>query len=360
MMSQPASQPLSSVIGSANPIVVRPVDADDADELLYLAGLLDTLNLPRDQEAIASIIATSQTSFAALGDLVAATSDSSVAGARMHTLVAVQQDHVLGTASLLSHHGTPDDPHYYLRVVEHTFHSKQLGTQRTRRLLRLEHDETPWTEFGGLVVHPEARGRGIGKLLLAARLLLVTMHAAQFCTRFLAELLPPRRSDGGNAFWDALGSPLTGLNYYRADLLCRSNKEFIEALFPHHEIVLELLPEAAQGVVGEVGPTTLPARRMFERVGFHYLGTVDPFDGGPHYGAQWQDIEALQRSHRLVCLDDPPIHTHTHLLLGNPLMHRFTAAPCQVQGHGMRLYPDTAEELDLHAGELVWCAPLDW
>lgn len=359
-MSQPSSQPVSLVRGSADPIVVRPVCTDDTDALLYLAGLLDTLNLPRDREAIASIIATSQASFSALSDHATAISGSSVTGARMHTLVAVQEDRVLGTASLLSHHGTPVDPHYYLRVVEHTFHSKQLRTQRTRRLLRLEHDEIPWTEFGGLVVHPEARGQGIGKLLLAARLLLVAMHAAQFCTRFLAELLPPRRTDGGNAFWDALGGPLTGLNYYRADLLCRSDKEFIESLFPHHEIVLELLPDVAQAIVGEVGSATLPARRMFERAGFRYVGTIDPFDGGPHYGAQWQDIEPLQRSQRLVCLDDPPTHTDTHLLLGNPLSHRFTVASCQVQGYGMRLHADTAAELNLQAGDLVWCLPLDW
>jgi arginine N-succinyltransferase len=323
--------------------------------------LLDTLNLPRDREAITSIIAMSQAGFAVLSDSAIKTiSGSSVADARMHTLVAMQEDRVVGTASLLSHHGTLDDPHYYLQVVEHTFHSKQLGTQRTRHLLRLEHDEIPWTEFGGLVVHPEARGQGIGKLLLAARLLLVTMYAGQFCTRFLTELLPPRRADGGNAFWDALGGLLTGLNYYRADLLCRSDKEFIESLFPHHEIVLELLPEAAQAIVGKVGPATLPACRMFERAGFRYLGTVDPFDGGPHYGAQWRDIELLQRSHRLVCLDDPPTHTATPLLLGNPLTHRFTTAPCQVQGHGMRLHADTAEELGLQAGDFVWCLPLDW
>lgn len=338
--------------------MVRPVCMHDADDLLDLAGLLDTLNLPRDREAIASIIATSQASFAQLnGPATAQPVD-----ARIHTLVAVQAGRVLGTASLLSHHGTPDDPHYYLRVVEHTLHSKQLGTQRTRRLLRLEHDETPWTEFGGLIVHSEARGKGVGKLLVAARLLLVAMHASQFCSRFLAELLPPRRADGGNAFWDALGGPLTGLNYYRADLLCRSDKEFIESLFPHHEIVLELLPEAAQAIVGQVGPATLPACRMFERVGFRYLGTVDPFDGGPHYGAPWQEVEPLQRSQRLVCLDGRPgpDHADTHMLLGNPLTHRFTAAPCQIQGYGMRLHTATAEELSLQAGDLAWCLPLDW
>lgn len=358
MMNQPSSQPSSPAAPSTHPIVVRPVCIDDTDDLLHLAGLLDTLNLPRDREAIASIIATSQASFA---QLTASPIDTDTAmEARTHTLVAVQDKRILGTASLLSHHGTPDDPHYYLRVVSHTLHSTQLDTQRTRHLLRLEHDETPWTELGGLIVHPEARGQGIGKLLLAVRLLLVAMHAAQFCSRFLAELLPTRRADGGNAFWDALGGPLTGLNYYRADLLCRSDKEFIKSLFPHHEIVLELLPKAAQVIVGEVGPATVPARRMLQRVGFQYLETVDPFDGGPHYGAEWQDVEPLRRSRRLVCLDDPPARADTHLLLGNPLTHTFTAAPCQTRGHGARLHASTSRELSLQAGDLVWCLPLDW
>jgi len=71
---------------------------------------------------------------------------------------------------------------------------------------------------------PAARGQGVGKLLVAARLLLVAMHRERFCRRLLAELLPPRREDGGNAFWDAVGAPLTGLSYYRADLLCRTDK----------------------------------------------------------------------------------------------------------------------------------------
>ncbi len=360
MMSQPSSQSSLSATLSCHPIVVRPVCADDTDELLHLAGLLDTLNLPRDREVITSIITASQTSFSQLANIDTDLDTSPPIGVRTHTLVAVQDKRILGTASLLSHHGTPDDPHYYLRVVEHTLHSTQLDTQRTRRLLRLEYDETPWTELGGLIVHPETRGRGVGKLLLAGRLLLIAMHEAQFCTRFLAELLPERRADGGNAFWDALGGPLTGLNYYRADLLCRSDKEFIKSLFPHHEIVLDLLPEAAQVIVGEVGPATLPACRMLQRVGFQYLEMVDPFDGGPHYGAQWQDIGPMQRSRRAVCLDDPPTQADTHLLLGNPQTHQFTAAPCQIQGHGIRLYATTSQELNLKAGDLVWCLPLDW
>ena len=142
---------------------------------------------------------------------------------------------------------------------------------------------------------PRRAGKVLGKLLVAARLLLVAMYRAHFCPRLIAELLPPRRQDGSNAFWDALGGPLTGLNYYRADLLCRTDKEFIDALFPRHDVVLELLPPAAQEVVGQVGPATVPVYRLLQRAGFRYLNTIDPFDGGPHYGATLEEVQPIQQ-----------------------------------------------------------------
>jgi arginine N-succinyltransferase len=247
-----------------------------------------------------------------------------------------------------------------LRVVEQTFHSKQLNTKRCRHLLRLEHDEVPWTELGGLVVHPQARGQRIGKLLVAARLLLVAMHREHFCPRLLAELLPPRRSDGSNAFWDALGEPLTGLNYYRADLLCRTDKEFIESLFPQHEIVLELLPPEARTLVGQVGPATLPVYHLLQRAGFRYLNTIDPFDGGPHYGAPLDAVPPIQHSRSLVCLDLPPLAQDSPVLLSNPQLQHFYATPAQRCGYGVRLEDTIMQCLDIHPGDLVWTMPLEW
>ena len=327
--------------------------------LAQLATLLDTMNLPRDPEMLAGIITESVASFARLA-VPAPASPGTPPQRRTYTLVAMQGEQLLGTASLLSHHGTAEDPHYALRVVEQTFHSKQLNVDHRRHLLRLEREEVPWTELGGLVVHPEARGQGVGKLLVAARLLLVAMHRAHFCPRLIAELLPPRRPDGSNAFWDALGGPLTGLNYYRADLLCRSDKEFIDALFPRHEIVLELLPAEAQAVVGQVGPATVPVLRLLQRAGLRYLNTVDPFDGGPHYGASVEEVQPIQRSRCLVCLDLPSTIAGPTVLLGSPQSYCFHAAPAQVHGQGVRLEEVTARLLDLQPGDVVWTIPLDW
>lgn len=335
-------------------IVIRPVRGDDAEQLLGLAELLDTMNLPRDRDAIEGLIATSEAAFARMS------SKDQEAVPTSYTLVADSGDKLLGTASLLSHHGTPEDPHYYLTVGEHLVHSEQLHTERKRHVLKLEYDEQPWTELGGLIVHPDARGRGLGKLLLASRLLLVKMFPRSFCERLLAEMLPDRRENGGNAFWDALGGQLTGLHFYRADLLCRSDKEFIDKLFPKHEIVLELLPPEAQAIVGKVGANTVPARRMLERIGFQYLHAIDPFDGGPHLGAKTCDVDPLKRARSVVCLDYPPQSTDKPLLLGNPDTHRFVAATCQTHDHGVRLDDETKAILGRDAGNLLYTMPLDW
>jgi len=344
---------------TTTPVLIRPVATADAQALLQLASLLDTMNLPQDPEMLEGIIAESQASFAHLA--ASEPNGAALSPRHTYTLVAVQGEHIVGTASLLSPHGTPQDPHYYLRIIEHTVQSKQLQSTHRRHLLCLEREEVPWTELGGLVVHPEARGHGLGTLLVAARLLLVAMRREHFCARLLAELLPPRRADGSNAFWDALGGPVTGLTYYRADLLCRTDKEFIDALFPPHEIILELLPADAQAVVGQVGPATVPVCRLLQRAGLQYLHTVDPFDGGPHYGAPVEAVMPLQRSVCAVSLDGLPSPTAAQrMLLGQPRTHAFAVAQAQVSAEGIRLDAAAAQLLQVQPGEMLWTMPLDW
>jgi arginine N-succinyltransferase len=326
--------------------VIRPVREADAPALHALAEALDTVNLPADPAAIAEIIARSRAGFAGDGR-----------GRDQYTLVAEREGRLLGTASLFARHGTPDDPHYALAVEQRTVVSQQLHAGRERRILRLTMDTEPWTELGGLVVAPAARGGGIGKLLVGARLLLARMHPERFCPRLIAELLPPRDADGGNAFWEAVGRPLTGLDYRRADRLCRSGKEFIDAWFPHQELVVDLLPAAAQALIGVEGPATAPVRALLRRAGFRFLGTVDPFDAGPHDGAAVADIAPIARSRRLVRLDHPPEGTPADQLIATP-DHRFALVPVGIHGDGARIPHELA--LGLRPGDPVWAMPWDW
>ena len=103
-------------------------------------------------------------------------------------------------------------------------------------------------------------------------------------------MLPPFTPDGKSLFWEALGKKITGLDYQEADEMSRRDKSFIRQFFPQGEINITSLPAEAQSVIGIPGPETMAVTKILEAVGFQYLRQIDPFDGGPHYGAKQSDI----------------------------------------------------------------------
>ncbi|MDA3963032.1 MAG: GNAT family N-acetyltransferase [Planctomycetota bacterium] len=328
--------------------IVRPVTEADAAGLLALAEVLDTMNLPGDPAAVAQLIAGSRAAFA-----------GQPRGEGTFVLVAELAGRLVGTASLIARHGSPQKPHHYLEVISRPVRSESLDLSYIRHLLRLGTDETPRTELGGLVVHPDARGQGLGKLLLGARLLLIAAHRQWFCARLIAELLPPLRDDGGNAFWDAIGGRLTGLAYYRADRLCRADTTFISEVWPQGDVILELLPEPARAVLGQVGARTEPIRSLLQRVGFRYLNTVDPFDAGPHYGARCADVPAMAASSAAtLSADAPRAELETMLCLTADL--HIGLAGVQRDADVVRLAPEEAQRLGCAPGSSLWTMPWSW
>src|SRR5436190_889234 len=115
-----------------------------------------------------------------------------------------------------------------------------------------------------------------------------------FRVKVLSELLPPLEPDGQSKLWEALGRKFTGLSYQEADLLSKDNKEFIHALFPDDPIHTELLPDDVRLLIGQVGPETKAVESMLRRIGFTYAGQIDPFDGGPHFGARTDEITLVR------------------------------------------------------------------
>jgi arginine N-succinyltransferase len=61
-----------------------------------------------------------------------------------------------------------------------------------------------------------------------------------------------------------------------------------------------LLPEGVQEIIGQVGPNTLGAQRLLERIGFQYSGRVDPFDGGPHYEADTDQVTIVRDTRSFI------------------------------------------------------------
>ncbi len=187
---------------------------------------------------------------------------------------------VIGTSLIVARHGTLEQPHLYFEVDE------------VRDTLKLVSETTGRTELGGLILEPAFRSHPakLGKRLSLARLLYMRDHSSCFCPDVVAELLPRFTEDGKAPLWEVLGRPWTGMDYREADEMARRDKSFVTRSFPSGAIPMSGLPPEVRSLIGKPGPATEPVARILTEVGFHYLHQVDPFDGGPHYGAKLGDI----------------------------------------------------------------------
>lgn len=266
---------------------------EDCDGILAVARFLDTVNLPANEEHIAQILDLSRHSF-----------DASIEPSEREYLFVLEDTEtkrVIGTSMIHAQHGTRRSPHVYFSVLKDERYSQTIDRYFVHEVLRLGYNYDGPTEIGGLILLPEFRGskHKLGKLLSFARFLFIAMHREIFRDRIMAELLPPLEPDGTSVLWESLGKRFTGLTYQEADMLSKENKEFIHTLFPHGVIYTSLLSQEIRDLIGEVGPHTRGVEKILRRIGFRYARQIDPFDGGPHFIAQTDDITIVRDARQL-------------------------------------------------------------
>ncbi|MBN1209035.1 MAG: arginine N-succinyltransferase [Myxococcaceae bacterium] len=279
-------------------LVLRDVQKSDLAGLKRLAAVLNTVNLPNNEETLSAIIDKSVRSFAGKPK-------NPLEREYLFVLEDPRNQAIIGTSMIIAQHGTYEAPHIYYEVSEREHYSASIKQHLRHKVLSIAYHYEGPTEVGGLVVDPPYRATPDkpGKQLSFVRFLFIAMHRRLFRPRVLAELLPPLLPDGRSLLWEACGRKFTGLTYQEADRLSRQNKEFIKELFPASDIYATLFPARVQKVLGEVGPQTRGVQRMLERIGFRYVERIDPFDGGPHFEANVADI-TLVRRYRTVKLAD--------------------------------------------------------
>jgi arginine N-succinyltransferase len=289
--------------------VIRRAMASDLPTLFKLSKMVHFINLPPDQEIIANKIANSRKSFLrAARDAKSVhkptRTDSShglsektaMADIFMFVIEELNSEGCIGTSQLVSQMGGPGHPNvcFKLETREKYANDLKFGTKHT--VARVHLDETGPTELGGLILQPSFRGHHLklGRFTSLIRFHFMGLHRKMFRPTVLAELMAPITSNGESLVWDTLGRRFIPLSYDEADRFCQYSREFMTELLPEGDIHLSLLPPAARAQFGEVGPETVPARRMLERLGFEYHGFVDPFDGGPYITAKTDEIQLVQ------------------------------------------------------------------
>jgi arginine N-succinyltransferase len=272
---------------------IRAATLADEDRLYELSQFLDSVNLPHDRVAIRRILEHSERSFR--GD---------IGDPRHREYVFVLEDlecqRAVGTSLIVAQLGRRDAPYIYFDVRIEERYSATLDRHFSHEVLSIGYSYDGPTEIGGLVVHPDARRapEKLGMLISYVRFLFLAMHRDAFQRRVLAELLPPLEPDGTSHLWEAVGRHFTNLTYREADRLSKQNKEFIRGLFPDGDIYVSLLSPQARAVIGRVGPQTRGVEKLLRRIGFRYWNRVDPFDGGPHFIAEMDEIVLVQRVRR--------------------------------------------------------------
>ena len=274
---------------------VRPARESDLDayhDFALMTGGGFT-NLPQNRDSLAERLAWSVRSFAA--NLKAPDNE--------HYLLFLEEagtGRIGGTAAIFSRVGAAF-PFYSYKLGKISQSSRELGRTFTSEVLHLVNDYDGASEVGGLFLHPEVRGGGVGRLLARSRYLFMAQHRARFGQRVLAELRGWLDADGGSPFWDGLGARFFGMPFQEADRFNGMHgNQFIADLMPKHPIYVSMLPEASRAVIGKPHDKGIPALSMLEAEGFGFDGYVDIFDGGPTVCARVDQVKTVRDSRAVV------------------------------------------------------------
>ncbi len=341
--------------------ILRSARMDDLKDLRDLASQFSLLNLPADKKILGEKIERSMGSFG--GELPKHEAEY------LFVCEDLETETIVGSSLILAKHGTEDIPHYYFRITKRNRFSDDLGVGFIHQVLQFKEDTDGPTEVGGLLIDRAYRRRPekLGKQISLVRFLYMGMFPQEFEKRVLCELTPPLGEGGRSEFWEALGRRFTGLPYQEADLISQRNKEFISSLFPEEDIYLALLDSRARVDLGRVGQETRPAQHLLESIGFEYLNEVDPFDGGPHYGAELQNITVVKNSHSAKVVSTGALPQEERrpfsgaALAGLKVDGEFRAVwtPFEDRGDaGVALPTAAMKTLNVTDGDTVFCSPV--
>jgi|TARA_R110001583_G_scaffold53927_3_gene165893 arginine N-succinyltransferase len=273
-------------------IVIRPVEHEDIDGLYHLAQKAGPgmTTFPPDKKVLTQKIIASNKAFS--DDY-----DKNTEGSFLMVLVDTQTNVIMGTAGIYSNIGK-DTPFYSFKILTRSKHSYKLNSKVSSKTLHLVNEYTGDTEVGTLILDPDYRGGGYGKLLSKCRYLLIAQFRQLFGARLIAELRGWSDDNAISPFWESVGKHFfQGMQYEHADYLsATTNNQFISDLMPEYPIYIDLLPEMAKSVIGKPHQLGEPALNMLFKEGFHYENFVDIFDAGPTVHAYVENIETIKHS----------------------------------------------------------------
>lgn len=279
-----------SEANTLNTCTVRPIRESDMEDFLAFAELagVGMTSMPHDRRTLENKITRSVRSF-----------EGAVRGADAEYFMVMEDSRsrsLVGCTAVYPCVGT-EHGFFSYRLLKQIRNAKEIGIRIEIPALHLTNELTGLTEVGSLILHPDWRGTGGGRLLARTRYLLIAEFPHLFADTVFAEMRGWISADGRSPFWESVGERFFGLPYAEADHLSATRgNEFIADLMPTHPIYLDMLPRETRELIGRPHRDSAPAMAMLLKEGFAYRDMVDVFDAGPQVLAQAQHIKTVRES----------------------------------------------------------------
>lgn len=331
--------------------VIRPIKESDLPGLEALAKSADAglTTLPDDPAYLRDKIIESLRAF-----------DEKVRRPRGENYLFVLEDtqkaEIVGTSGIISKVGG-FEPFYTYQVTTEHHEDKELGVKKDMKLLKLLTKHDGPTEICSLFLHPDKRRAGLGRLLSLSRFLFMTEFSERFEDTVISELRGISDKNGSSPFWECVGRHFFNTDFKVADILTGlGHKTFIKNLMPRYPIYVDMLPQAARDVIGQVHKNSEPALHLLLNEGFQYTDEVDIFDSGPTVMARLVEIRSVDKSAKtkLGRISREPIDSEEHIVCNTRLDFRACLGKVGKEPDGMiRLEAMVADALEIKEDDEV-------
>ncbi|HEY0286987.1 MAG TPA: arginine N-succinyltransferase [Pseudomonas sp.] len=333
--------------------IVRPARLSDLSALHALAqqSLVGVTSLPDDKKRLEQRLRDSEASFS---------SDVDYPGEEDYLFVLEHSatGELLGCAGIQANCGF-SQPFYSLRHDVFVHASPALGIKHKVHALSLCHDLGGNSLLKGFHVVAPLREGPAAQLISCARLLFIATQPRRFASRLVAEMVGCADEQGNSPFWDALGQHFFGMPYAQAEALGASgDRTYLAELLPHYPIYVSLLPEQAQGVMGQVHPGAKRPYDILLSEGFESERYIDVYDAGPTLEANTAHVRsvvdsqvvALRITREVVAWNAPAWLVSNQRLAGYRAM---IIRSNWLAGRPLTITADQAAALQLNEGDSV-------
>jgi len=328
---------------------VRAAREQDQAEIMALAKIagVGMSSLPQDAEVMGKKIDRSVRSFA--GSPVRPHEESF-----LFVLEDIENKRLAGTTGIVAHVGL-SRPFYSYKVSTISQASSGVGVYSMQHVLHMVNDYTGASEIGSLFLHPEYRRDGIGGFLSRCRYMMLAEFEHLFSDVVISEIRGVQDSAGNSPFYDNLARHFFKMEFQKADYIyATQGGQFIADLMPKYPIYANLLPKAAQDVIGVPFEASRPALHLLKTEGFNYEGYVDLFDAGPTVQVKRSAIETVHKSSKSEVIAVRPLKSEPHIICNTRLNDFMITKGGLEQGKdGVVITPEVAEAIKVKAGDMV-------